>query len=448
MERVDGYRGNLTLLRERTFAQLMAARTLSMLAIAFAPVAIAFGVLDLPGATASTLSAVVAAEYTALVVFTLAGGVVADRYPRHRVLMVSEAANAVTHVVFGIMLLRGDPPLWALITLAALSGTVSALVWPAMTGIVPDVVPADRLQPGNALLGLGGNVARVLGLVAGGAVVVAVGAGWALIAAGLSFAVAGVLIGSLRITRSHTTGGGASVFAELRDGWQEFRSHQWLWVVVIQFSVLVMVWQAAHLVLGPVVAKAELGGAGAWTAVLTGEALGLVLGVLIAMRVRPRRPILVGTLCTFAAVPPYLLLGLSAPLWAIVAGAFVMGLGFDLFAVLWQTTVQQEVPPESLSRVSSYDVLGSMALGPLGLVLAGPAADAFGPHPALVGCAVVMGVCTVFALCFPGVRNLRARHAPAAEVVVPALDVPVVEAAAGELAGRTAHQPDPARAGS
>jgi MFS family permease len=199
-----------------------------------------------------------------------------------------------------------------------------------------------------------------------------------------------------------------SVVADLRDGWDEFRSRQWLWVVVVQFSVLVMVWQAAHLVLGPVVAKRELGGPGAWTAVLTGESLGLIAGVLIALRLRPRRPILLVTLLTFGAAPPYLLLGWSAPLWTVVAAAFVLGLCFDLFTVIWQTTMQREVPAASLSRVSSYDALGSLMLGPLGLLLAGPAAESIGPHRALVWCGVVMVVTTLFALAFPGVRQLRA----------------------------------------
>lgn len=389
---------------------LFAARTLSMLAIAFAPVALAFGVLDLPGASPTTLSTVLASESVAIVLFTLAGGVVADRYPRHRVLQVAEWVNALAHTGLGLMLLHGRAPTWGLATAAAVSGTATAMVWPALTGIVPDVVPVRQLQQGNALLGLGGNVARVGGLVAGGIVVVAIGGGWALLCAAVLFAASGLLVSRLALAGRVPLAEGArtSALADLRDGWAEFRSRQWLWVVVVQFSVLVMVWQAAHLVLGPVVAKRELGGPGAWTAVLTGESLGLIAGVLIALRLRPRRPILFVTVLTFGAAPPYLLLGWSAPLWAVVLSAFVLGLCFDLFTVIWQTTMQREIPPAALSRVSSYDALGSLMLGPLGLLLAGPAAESVGPHAALIGCGVVMVGTTAFALCFPGVRRLRA----------------------------------------
>jgi MFS family permease len=410
VEHVHDNRGDLSLLRERRFAMLFAARTLSMLGIAFAPVALAFGILALPGASPTTLSTVLASESAAIVLFTLAGGVVADRYPRHRVLQSAEWVNALAHVALGLMILHHRAPTWGLAAAAAVSGTATAMVWPALTGIVPDVVPVRHLQQCKALLGLCGYVARVGGLVAGGIVVVAIGGGWALWSAALLFAVSGLLVSQLALParipladRVRT-----SVVADLRDGWDEFRSRQWLWVVVVQFSVLVMVWQAAHLVLGPVVAKRELGGPGAWTAVLTGESLGLIAGVLIALRLRPRRPILLVTLLTFGAAPPYLLLGWSAPLWTVVAAAFVLGLCFDLFTVIWQTTMQREVPAASLSRVSSYDALGSLMLGPLGLLLAGPAAESIGPHRALVWCGVVMVVTTLFALAFPGVRQLRA----------------------------------------
>jgi len=165
-----------------------------------------------------------------------------------------------------------------------------------------------------------------------------------------------------------------------------------------------------------VVAKAELGGAPAWTAVLAGEALGAIVGVVIAMAWRPERPILVATLLTFAAAAPQVLLGLSAPLWVVVVSAFFTGIAFDLFGVLWMTTMQQEVPAESLSRVASYDALGSLMLGPVGLLLAGPAATLFGVHNALIGTGVVSIATTVFALCFPEVRRLRSRHHAAPDV--------------------------------
>jgi MFS family permease len=419
------------LLTDSKYVTLLTARTLSMLAISFAPVALAFGILDLPGSTPTTLSLVLASQSVSLVAFTLVGGVVADRYPRHRVLQGAEWVNALVHVTLGFMLLTERAPTPALMAAAFVAGIGDAMVWPALTGIIPDVVPVTALQEGNALLGLGGNIARVLGLVTGGIVVVAVGGGWALMGAGVTFGVSGVLVARLRLVRPKASVAGSSVTADLRAGWDEFRSRQWLWVTVLQFSVLVMVWQASHLVLGPVVARDELGGAGAWTTVLTAESFGLIVGGLVALRLRPRRPILTVVLFSLGAAPPSLFLGGRAPLLAVAAASFVLGVCFELFTVVWQTTMQREIPPESLSRVSSYDALGSLLLGPLGLALAGPAAVVFGTHLSLVGCGVVMVVSSLAALSVPGVRSLRAPQADDTGSEAPAPSAPAAPIDAG-----------------
>ncbi|ACZ83119.1 MFS transporter [Streptosporangium roseum] len=412
---MHSYRRDLDILRDRRFTLLLVARTISVLGSSFAPVALAFGILALPGATATTLSVVLAAEALPMVAFMLVGGVIADRLPRHRVMMAGETINAAAFFCLAAMLLTGWTPLPALVTAAAVSGVAMAILFPALTGIIPDVVPADRLQTANALLGLGANSSRVAGLILSGATVVLLGGGWALVVSGAMFAVAAVLIAALRLTPAERSAAGShSVLADLRGGWREFVSRQWLWVVVAQFSVLVMAVQAAHGVLGPLVAKEHLGGAAAWSAILAGEAVGMIGGVFVALRLRPRRPILVGTILTVPTALPYLLLGLGTPLWTIVLGAVVMGVCFDIFGVLWNTTMQREIPAESLSRVSSYDALGSLMFGPVGLLVAGPLAIVIGPRPALLGCAAVVVLSSLAALLSPGVRGLRA-PAPAEE---------------------------------
>ena len=403
-----GIRRDLSLLRHRRFVILLATRTVSTLGASFAPVALAFGVLGLPHATPTTLSVVLAAEALPLVAFLLVGGVVADRLPRWKVMVAGDTGNALAYAAAGAMLVTGWAPIGALVLAAALSGIATATLFPAMTGIIPEVVPADRLQTGNALLGFGTNIARVTGLVASGAAVVLLGGGWALAVSAAMFAVAATITTGLRGPLPAEAAGRHSVIQDLREGWREFAARQWLWVVVLQFSVLVMAVQAAHGVLGPVVAKQSLGGAPAWSAVLAGEAVGMIVGVTVALRLRPRRPILVATLLTAPAALPYLLLGLGTPLWTVVAGGFVQGVCFDIFGVLWQTTMQREIPAAALSRVSSYDALGSLMFGPIGLLLAGPAAVLVGPRPALVGCAVIVVLTTLAALAAPGVRALRA----------------------------------------
>ena len=408
------------LVANQPYLVLLAARTISMLGMAFSPVALAFGVLRLPGGDAGSLSIVLAAQTLPMVVFMLVGGVVADRYPRSVVLLTGEWLAALAWGAIGVMMLTGYAPIWLLSVAAALAGIAGSLIYPALNGIIPDLVPEHVRQRGNAWLAMGASAARLAGLVAGGAVVVWLGGGWAMIVACAMYAIAGVLIMGLPKVTGTLAGAQEHPIRQLIDGWGEFSSRQWLWVVVLQWSVMLMMLQAAHGVLGPVVAEAELGGAAAWTAILAGEALGAVVGVAIAMFWKPRRPILVATVLTLSAGVPAVLLGFAFPLWTVILAAFVMGIGFDLFGVLWMTTMQDEVPPESLSRVASYDALGSLMLGPLGLVLAGPATLTFGAHNALIGSGVIAIVTAVFALAFPEVRQLEAKRPAAAEVVAAA----------------------------
>ncbi len=405
------------LLANPPYLVLLAARTISMLGMAFSPVALAFGILQLPGANAGTLSVVLAAQTLPMVVFMLVGGVIADRHPRSQVLLAGEWLAALGWSAIGVMLLTGYTPIWALSLAAAAAGIAGSLVYPALNGIIPDLVPPALRAQGNAWLAMGASASRLIGLVAGGAVVTWLGGGWAMLCAGALYAVAGLLVARLPRTDGALADGAEPPLRQLVDGWAEFRSRQWLWVVVLQWSVMLMALQAAQGVLGPVVAEAELGGAGAWTTVLAGEALGAVIGVVIAMFWKPRRPILVATLLTFTAGIPAILLGFSAPLVLVAGAAFLMGIGFDLFGVLWMTTMQDEVPPESLSRVASYDALGSLMLGPVGLLLAGPAALVFGAHAALIATGALSLATTAFALCFAEVRRLRARTLSRADLV-------------------------------
>ena len=403
------------LVANQPFVTLLVARTISMFGMAFAPVALAFGVLRLPGADAGTLSLVLLAQTAPNVLFMLVGGVIADRYPRAIVLRWGEFLVGISLASIGMMMLSGNTPLWALCLAAALSGTAGAAIYPALTGIIPDLVPSPQLQQANAWLSGGASAARLAGLVAGGAVVIWLGGGWAMITAGTFYLVAGVLVLGLPKISASLASTSESPLRQLVDGWGEFRSRQWLWVVVLQFSVMVMVLQAAHGVFGPVVAETELGGPATWTTFLAAEAVGAVVGVALAFVWKPRRPILIATLMTFSAGIPAILLGISAPLLPVVLAAFAMGVGFELFGVWWMTTMQNEVPAESLSRVASYDALGSLMLGPVGLLLAGPATVVFGVHTALIGAGVVCLVTTAVALLAPEVRQLRARTASSAD---------------------------------
>ena len=401
-------RKDLSILQDRRFGLLFAARTAAVLGSAFGPVALAFGVLALPGATATTLSLVTAAEAITLVAFMLVGGVIADRLPRFRVMVAADLGAALAWGGLAAMLLTGWAPLGMLIAVAGVAGMATALFYPAFTGVVPEVVPEHRLQSANGVLRLGQNLARIGGFAVAGAAVAALGAGWAMaLNALLLVASAGLLAGLRLPTQQERSTESTSMLLDLQEGWKEFRSRQWLWVVVLQYSFVMMVFQAVFSVLGPVVANDRLGGAQGWSWVLAAESIGMVLGVMVAIRAKPTYPIRWVVLLTFPLAGLPLVLGLGGSLWVAVAVAFVGGVAVDILVVLWDTTMQREIPAEALSRVSSYDALGTLLLGPVGLMLAGPSVDLIGSNAALLICAVVTVIASVGALCSPGVRSLR-----------------------------------------
>ncbi|MFS4091571.1 MFS transporter [Streptomyces sp. AF1A] len=391
--------------RDRQFVLLVCARVISVLGNGFARVALAFAVLALPGAGAGRLSLVLACQALPQLVFVLAGGVIADRVSRSGLMVLADALGAGAYAGLAVMVLTGHAPLAAMCLLAVAAGTATALFGPAMDGLVPLIVPADRLQRANGLLRVGTNSSLLLGLALSGITVALVGAGWALALNAASFVVSAALTARLRVgarPRRKTSG-----WSDLREGWQEFASRQWLWVVVAQYAVVVAALNANAGVLGPLTAEQHLGGARAWSVIVAAQAVGTIAGAGMAARVRVSRPILVAVLCTFPAAVPIVLLSVRAPVWLTAAAMFGAGIASDVFGVLWATTIQREIPERVLSRVSSYDWFGSLAFAPLGLLVAGPIAAAVGTGRALAGCAALVVLATAAALLSPQVRTLR-----------------------------------------
>jgi MFS family permease len=395
-------------LREREFRLLFAGRTVSLVGTAITPVALAFAVLDLTGSK-TDLGLILAAREVPLVVFLLVGGIWADRLPRNRVMVGANVVSGLTQAAVAALLITGNAEIWHLAALSALNGAAGAFFFPASAGVVPQTVPAPLLQQANALLALAINSAMIGGAAVAGFLVAAFGSGWAIAVDAGSFFLAASFVALMRLPASG--GESANFMHDLAAGWREFRSRTWLWVIVLQFSFLLMVCTGAVSVLGPVVADEELGGPKAWGGILTGEAIGFLAGGLLGFRFRPRRMLVAATVAILAF--PLLPLALSFPLAlpAIVALGFVAGVGSEVFGVLWHTTMQQEIPPDKLSRVYSYDALGSIALVPIGYAIAGPIADAIGTRATLWGAAAIGIAVTLPVLAVRDVQRLERRTA-------------------------------------
>lgn len=407
-------RERLGALRERNFRLLFAATSITTLGDRLAGIALAFAVLDIGSATA--LGLVFAARQASEALVVVFGGVLSDRLPRNLVLvgasLVQGSAQAATAAcVLGE--LGGIP---ALVALQAAYGVGAGLVIPAEIGLVPQTVSDERLQQANALQGLTRNLVAVLGPAIGGIIVVAASPGIALAADALTFLVCAVLLSRMRIgARAATESHG--FLSELREGWNEFASRTWLWASVVFFGIGNFVF-AGWIVLGPVIAKEELGGAGPWAVILSSFGVGAVLGSLIAIRIRPRRPLVA---CVIAAVPlslQTLTLALATPAWVVATAAFFAGIGLSIHLTLWFTVFQREVPERVQSRVASYDTLGSFVLIPVGVAIVGPVADAIGVTTTLWAALLVMWTSWAAILALPSVWAIR--QAPSEPMPAPA----------------------------
>lgn len=395
----------------RNFRLLLGCDVTSLTGSAVALVAIPFAVLAV-GGSAGDVGDVATAALVPALVFLLIGGVVADRLSRHQVMVTADIVQALTQATAAVLVIIGRGTVAELIVLAAVRGTGFGFYLPAEAGLLPQTVPADQLGQANGIIRVGRNTAQIAGSAVGGLIVGVLGPGYGLAIDAASFALAAAFRLGMRFPpRPPAPSGG--VLRQLREGWHEFSSRRWLWVIVMQFAIVVAITTATTSVLGPLVAHAHLGGARGWGLILAAYAAGSVLGGLLMIPFRPARMLLAATL----AVPgvSLLLFALAGPslLPLVALAALIAGTCLQVFGVNWATTMQQQIPPSALSRVSAYDALGSLALAPIGTLLAGPLAASFGAPAILATGGATIVVISGAVLLIPEIRHLKRKPSPA-----------------------------------
>lgn len=399
-------------LQEREFRLFFTGQLVSLLGDAVTPFALAWAVLDLTG-SARDLGFVIAAKTAPLVVFLLVGGVFADRLPRRGVMITADVARLAVQAATAALLLSHTARIWELVVLQAFAGTATAFFNPASTGLTPMTVSAGRLQEANALRGISMASMQLLGPAIAGVLIVTVGPGYALAIDAASFGVSAFYLARLHLPL-HISLPPQSFARDLLDGWHEFVARTWVWLIVVSASLGNMM-SAVWVVLAATWIKQGHGGAGAWTAILVVSAVGALIGGATALRAKPRRPLLVACIVIIPNAVPLVLLALKLPWETLVVAGLVTGFGNMLFNTLWETTLQQHVPPASLSRVSAYDWFGSLLCQPVGLAVAGVAAAAIGMSPTLWIAAAIDLVAIVALLAAPSVRRLESLAEPGLE---------------------------------
>ncbi|MEV7445106.1 MFS transporter [Streptomyces sp. NPDC091204] len=403
----------------RNYSLLTGAAVVTNLGSHGALIAATFAVME-AGGSSGDIGLVAAARTLPLVLFLLIGGAVADRLPRHRVMVAANALNCLSQAAFALLVLTGEPRLWQMMLLTALCGTGTAFFNPAAEGMLLSTVSGEHSNRAFALFRMAMNGAGIGGAALGGAMIAVLGPGWVLAVDAAAFAVAGLLRAFLDVSHVPDRAPGGGLLADLREGWVEVRTRPWLWSIVLQFSVVVAVVGAAEAVYGPLVARDRLGGAAPWGVALAFFGVGTIAGAVLMMAWKPRRLLLIGTLCVFPLALPSAGLAVPLPVWGLCAVMFVSGAAIEVFGVNWMTTMHQEIPEEKFSRVSAYDWFGSVSMLPLATALAGPAETAFGRTEALWGCASLVVLATALVLLIPDVRHMTRKTGPTAFTKRPA----------------------------
>ena len=398
-------KAGLRLLKRRNFAYGFFAYLVSYSGTAMAPIAMAFGVLELTGSTSDS-SFVIAGPVVAQLVLLLISGTLADRTSRQKMLIGSDVLAMSAQLAIAALFLTGTATVSLLAVLMLVLGSAFALNVPAANGFIPQLVEKEELQAANALLGLARNSAMTMGAAIAGVMVAFLGAGLTLLIDAVTFGLSAVLISRIQ-PKTQVKGESNDFLVDLKLGWKEFTRHTWLWVIVLQFSLVVAASEAVWGLLGPAIAKRDLGGSISWGFVAASFGIGTAIGGLVAMQLKVPRPMWVATFLvfTFSLVP----LALSVPLavWMICIAAFIAGVFGQVFGVLWYTTLQKVVPHHLLSRVSAYDHLGSLALAPLGIVAGGILFEVIGARYTLWLAAACIILPTCIVLFVKDVRELR-----------------------------------------
>ena len=399
-----------TLLGRRNFALFFTATTASTLGSAVVPVALTFALLTLKY-SATTIGLVLAAQTAPTLLLMLAGGVVGDRWPRRRLMMGADVLRCVSQIVLATLLAIGHPSLAILLVIAACVGVGNAFYAPAEGGLIPQVAGADHLKEAKSVLSITGSLSAILGPSLGGLLVASGKAPLAIGVDALSYAVSAACL-SLMHVPPHEAAPSASFITDLRLGWQEFRQHRWLQLITVQYGLLNLVAFAPFFVLGPVLFASLPNGARLWGLVASATGVGGMAGGLLILRLRFLRPLVAFELAAALLATPLVLLAFHASVLPVAVGSAVFGASLAVLNVTAQTTIQERIPGDVLSRVNAMFGVVSLGLGPIGFALCGPAAHLVGARSFLVigSCAIVASAAVLLTSRY--IRRLRSAPIP------------------------------------
>lgn len=386
------------------------ARFISNFGNGMSPIALAFGILHLPNGDANLLGLVLGVTTVAMLVMSPFGGVLADKFGRIRAVAFADLVAATGLFVQVAYFATGNVPIIVLLVVNINFGLMWGIFWPAMSGVLPALVPDEHLQKTNSVNNLFSNGAIILGAAVGGIIVAGLGSTWALAIDATTFVVGGIMLFSFRHVSAKSAPNENSMFDDLTHGWKIFISYRWIVIGVFGFSFIILAWAAGENILGPLIALEEFNGAKSWSLVLTFEGIGLVIGSIIGIRMKFKYPLRFLLIISFSISLYMWSMAKPQSIWFIAFCALLWGITIDLWTTIWSTAMAREVPREALSRVSSFDAMGTMLLRPVGLAIAGPLSMAIGLSNTLYALAIFSAVLILGMLATPTMRNMQIRE--------------------------------------
>jgi MFS family permease len=392
--------------------RLFIARFISNFGNGMGPIALAFGILALPNGSANMLGFVLGTTTVVFLLMAPFGGVIADKYGRARMVGLTDMAAGAVLFIQVFYFAKGEVPLAILLITNGFFGLMWGIFWPAFSGLMPAVLPEEGLQKGNALNAFMTNAGVISGAAVAGILIDIFGVAFTLAIDAASFFISGLMIFTFRHLTPRAQKSENTMLDDLLHGWKIFLSFRWIVIIVGAFSFIVMCWAAAENVLGPLIALEHFNGAKSWSFVISAESAGLIVGSLIAIKVKPKYPMRFLMISSFTIT--FYIWSLAKPqsLLLIAFGAFLFGITLDLWGTLWSTALQRKVPRDSLSRVSAFDAMGSMMFRPVGLAIAAPLSTLVGIENFLQILAAITVVAILVPLLDPQVRNMSYEDLP------------------------------------
>ncbi|GAA1890260.1 hypothetical protein GCM10009736_68090 [Actinomadura bangladeshensis] len=401
-------------LRNRNYRLYAAGQVVSNTGTWMQRVAQDWLVLELARGSGTALGITTGLQFLPMLLFGLWGGVIADRYPKRRVLMITQISMGVLALILGLLAISGQAQVWHVYVLAFGLGVATVVDNPTRQTFVVEMVGKRDLPNAIALNSATFNGARLLGPAIAGVLIALIGTGPVFLVNAASFGAVLFGLSAMRADELHESPPIKRAKGQLREGLRYVRGRRDLMLVLILIGFLAMFGMNFNMTVALVAKEVFHTDASAFGLASSMLALGALSGALLAARrvARPRLRLLVAMGLVFGTLEA--VTGLMPTYWLFLALLVPTGIAMMTITTAANATMQLGVSPEMRGRVMALYMLVFLGTNPLGAPAIGWLAEHFGARMSLVlgGLVSVLAALAVGALAargegLAGLRRMR-----------------------------------------